>query len=218
MSSSAVPDPIRDPAATTGRVRAPRGGGMRFGLFGGAQARRGDGDPARGLRDYVDTCVEAEALGFDSSFLVEHHFSSSHQLKPSASDSRCSEPSARRAAARSIQWTSRSHVTSTSPATPPIRRRRWRGSRKPTPAWSLYRSIRPGAINRTSRPMPARLARLKGARYTAPPTGSLRNSKPCARSVSSTSCFTVESPPDRASDGSPPRSCRHSLAPIERSA
>jgi alkanesulfonate monooxygenase SsuD/methylene tetrahydromethanopterin reductase-like flavin-dependent oxidoreductase (luciferase family) len=48
---------------------------MRFGLFGSAQARRGDGDPARGFRDYVDTCVEAEALGFDSSFLVEHHFS-----------------------------------------------------------------------------------------------------------------------------------------------
>ena len=47
---------------------------MRFGLFGGAQARRGDGDPAGGFRDYVDTCVEAEALGFDSTFLVEHHF------------------------------------------------------------------------------------------------------------------------------------------------
>ncbi len=31
---------------------------MRFGLFGSAQARRGDGDPARGFRDYVDTCVE----------------------------------------------------------------------------------------------------------------------------------------------------------------
>ena len=56
---------------------------MRFGLFGGAQARRGDGDPARGLRDYVDTCVEAEALGFDSSFLVEHHFSGRGQVSAS---------------------------------------------------------------------------------------------------------------------------------------
>jgi alkanesulfonate monooxygenase SsuD/methylene tetrahydromethanopterin reductase-like flavin-dependent oxidoreductase (luciferase family) len=56
---------------------------MRFGLFGGAQARRGDGDPARGLRDYVDTCVEAEALGFDSSFLVEHHFSGLGQVSAS---------------------------------------------------------------------------------------------------------------------------------------
>jgi alkanesulfonate monooxygenase SsuD/methylene tetrahydromethanopterin reductase-like flavin-dependent oxidoreductase (luciferase family) len=56
---------------------------MQFGLFGGAQARRGDGDPVRGLRDYVDTCVEAEALGFDSSFLVEHHFSGRGQVSAS---------------------------------------------------------------------------------------------------------------------------------------
>jgi alkanesulfonate monooxygenase SsuD/methylene tetrahydromethanopterin reductase-like flavin-dependent oxidoreductase (luciferase family) len=56
---------------------------MRFGLFGGAQAQRGDGDPARGFRDYVETCVEAEALGFDSSFLVEHHFSGHGQLSAS---------------------------------------------------------------------------------------------------------------------------------------
>ena len=56
---------------------------MRFGLFGSAQAPRGDGDPARGFRDYVDTCVEAEALGFDSSFLVEHHFSDLGQVSAS---------------------------------------------------------------------------------------------------------------------------------------
>jgi alkanesulfonate monooxygenase SsuD/methylene tetrahydromethanopterin reductase-like flavin-dependent oxidoreductase (luciferase family) len=56
---------------------------MRFGLFGGAQAQRGDGDPAAGLRDYVETCVEAEALGFDSTFLVEHHFSGRGQLSAS---------------------------------------------------------------------------------------------------------------------------------------
>ncbi|HEY1517259.1 MAG TPA: LLM class flavin-dependent oxidoreductase [Solirubrobacteraceae bacterium] len=56
---------------------------MRFGLFGSAQARRGDGDPARGLRDYVDTSVEAEALGFDLSFLVEHHFSGLGQVSAS---------------------------------------------------------------------------------------------------------------------------------------
>jgi alkanesulfonate monooxygenase SsuD/methylene tetrahydromethanopterin reductase-like flavin-dependent oxidoreductase (luciferase family) len=56
---------------------------MRFGLFGSAQARRGDGDPARGFRDYVDSCVEAEALGFDSSFLVEHHFSDMGQVSAS---------------------------------------------------------------------------------------------------------------------------------------
>lgn len=56
---------------------------MRFGLFGGAQARRGDGDPGRGLREYVETCVEAEALGFASTFLVEHHFSGNGQVSAS---------------------------------------------------------------------------------------------------------------------------------------
>jgi len=52
-------------------------------LFGGAQARRGDGDPARACGITVDTCVEAEALGFDSSFLVEHHFSDLGQVSAS---------------------------------------------------------------------------------------------------------------------------------------
>jgi alkanesulfonate monooxygenase SsuD/methylene tetrahydromethanopterin reductase-like flavin-dependent oxidoreductase (luciferase family) len=81
VSSSAPLDPIHDPAAiAVGRETSPRGEGMRFGLFGSAQAPRGDGDPARGFRDYVDTCVEAEALGFDSSFLVEHHFSDRGQV------------------------------------------------------------------------------------------------------------------------------------------
>ncbi len=84
MSSSAQPDPIHDLAAiAVGRESSLRLEGMRFGLFGGAQARRGDGDPARGFRDYVDTCVEAEALGFDSSFLVEHHFSGVGQVSAS---------------------------------------------------------------------------------------------------------------------------------------
>lgn len=84
MSSSVPPDPIHDPTAiTVGRASSPRWGDMRFGLFGGAQARRGDGNPARGFREYVDTCVEAEALGFDSSFLVEHHFSDIGQVSAS---------------------------------------------------------------------------------------------------------------------------------------
>ncbi len=81
MSSSAPLDPIHDPAAiAVERESSPRRGGMRFGLFGGAQARCGDGDPARGFRDYVETCVKAEALGFASSFLVEHHFSGLGQV------------------------------------------------------------------------------------------------------------------------------------------
>jgi alkanesulfonate monooxygenase SsuD/methylene tetrahydromethanopterin reductase-like flavin-dependent oxidoreductase (luciferase family) len=54
---------------------------MRFGLFGGAEApRTTDGDPARGFREYIETMVEAEQLGFYSTFLVEHHFSGSGQV------------------------------------------------------------------------------------------------------------------------------------------
>jgi alkanesulfonate monooxygenase SsuD/methylene tetrahydromethanopterin reductase-like flavin-dependent oxidoreductase (luciferase family) len=56
---------------------------MRFGLFGSAQARRGDDDPARDFRDYVDMNVEAEALGFHSTFLVEHHFTGIGQVSAS---------------------------------------------------------------------------------------------------------------------------------------
>ena len=56
---------------------------MRFGLFGGARVHRGDHDLARGFRDYVETCVEAEALGFESTFLVEHHFSGLGQASAS---------------------------------------------------------------------------------------------------------------------------------------
>jgi alkanesulfonate monooxygenase SsuD/methylene tetrahydromethanopterin reductase-like flavin-dependent oxidoreductase (luciferase family) len=49
---------------------------MRFGLFGGAEApRTGDADPSRGFREYIEINVEAERLGFHSTFLVEHHFS-----------------------------------------------------------------------------------------------------------------------------------------------
>jgi len=49
---------------------------MRFGLFGGAQASSAAaGAPmGQGFRDFVDFNVEADALGYHSSFLVEHHF------------------------------------------------------------------------------------------------------------------------------------------------
>jgi alkanesulfonate monooxygenase SsuD/methylene tetrahydromethanopterin reductase-like flavin-dependent oxidoreductase (luciferase family) len=53
---------------------------IRFGLFGGAQAPRTESDPGRGFREYVETCVEAERLGFHSAFLVEHHFSGVGQV------------------------------------------------------------------------------------------------------------------------------------------
>ena len=54
---------------------------MRFGLFGGAQApRTTDGDLGRGFWEFIETSVEAERLGFYSTFLVEHHFSGSGQV------------------------------------------------------------------------------------------------------------------------------------------
>src|SRR5215831_7772633 len=55
---------------------------MRFGIFGSAQAKRGgpDTDSGSGFRDFVELNVEAEALGFVSSFLVEHHFTGFGQV------------------------------------------------------------------------------------------------------------------------------------------
>jgi len=55
---------------------------MQFGLFGSAQANSNDLPPesGQGFRDYLDLNVEAEALGFHSSFLVEHHFTGWNQV------------------------------------------------------------------------------------------------------------------------------------------
>jgi alkanesulfonate monooxygenase SsuD/methylene tetrahydromethanopterin reductase-like flavin-dependent oxidoreductase (luciferase family) len=55
---------------------------MRFGLFGSAQARRGvpDVDSGAGFREFVATNVEAEALGYHSTFIVEHHFTGFGQI------------------------------------------------------------------------------------------------------------------------------------------
>jgi luciferase family oxidoreductase group 1 len=55
---------------------------MRFGLFGGAAAPRHLDVAARsvGFHDSVDANVEAEALGFHSSFVTEHHFTGIGQL------------------------------------------------------------------------------------------------------------------------------------------
>jgi alkanesulfonate monooxygenase SsuD/methylene tetrahydromethanopterin reductase-like flavin-dependent oxidoreductase (luciferase family) len=66
------------------RERSPiEGDAMRFGLFGSAQAPRGVDDSARGYRDFVEWNVEAEALGYHSSFLVEHHFTGVGQVSAS---------------------------------------------------------------------------------------------------------------------------------------
>jgi alkanesulfonate monooxygenase SsuD/methylene tetrahydromethanopterin reductase-like flavin-dependent oxidoreductase (luciferase family) len=58
---------------------------MQFGLFGSAQAKRGgpDVDSGQGFKDYVEYNVEAEALGFTSTFAVEHHFTGFGQVSAS---------------------------------------------------------------------------------------------------------------------------------------
>jgi alkanesulfonate monooxygenase SsuD/methylene tetrahydromethanopterin reductase-like flavin-dependent oxidoreductase (luciferase family) len=56
---------------------------MRFGLFGAATAQRGqapDTDSAAGFKDYIEYVIEAEALGYDSAFIVEHHFTGFGQV------------------------------------------------------------------------------------------------------------------------------------------
>ena len=58
---------------------------MRFGLFGSATARHGgpDADSGQGYRQFVEYNVEAEALGYHSTFLVEHHFTGFGQVSAS---------------------------------------------------------------------------------------------------------------------------------------
>lgn len=58
---------------------------MQFGMFGSAQARRGgpNDDSGAGFREFVDRNVEAEALGYHSTFLVEHHFTGFGQVSAS---------------------------------------------------------------------------------------------------------------------------------------
>ena len=55
---------------------------MQFGLFCSPKADSGNLGPetGQGFRDYLDFNVEAEALGFHSSFSVEHHFTGWNQI------------------------------------------------------------------------------------------------------------------------------------------
>ncbi len=59
---------------------------MQFGLFGSAAARRATSadaaefDSSEGFRDFIDYNVEAEALGFRGTFVVEHHFTGYGQV------------------------------------------------------------------------------------------------------------------------------------------
>ena len=55
---------------------------MQFGMFGSAQAGRGgpNVDSGAGFREFVERNVEAESLGYHSTFLVEHHFTGFGQV------------------------------------------------------------------------------------------------------------------------------------------
>ena len=55
---------------------------MRFGLFGSASAKRSSGefDSTEGFNDFIEYNVEAEALGFHGTFVVEHHFTGYGQV------------------------------------------------------------------------------------------------------------------------------------------
>ncbi len=58
---------------------------MQFGLFGSAEVPRGghDGRMGKGFFDFIDQNVEAEELGYHSTFLVEHHFTGVGQVSAS---------------------------------------------------------------------------------------------------------------------------------------
>jgi alkanesulfonate monooxygenase SsuD/methylene tetrahydromethanopterin reductase-like flavin-dependent oxidoreductase (luciferase family) len=60
---------------------------MQFGLFGSATARHGgpDVDSGQGYRQFIEYNIEAEALGYRSTFLVEHHFTGFGQVSASLS-------------------------------------------------------------------------------------------------------------------------------------
>ena len=57
---------------------------MRFGLFGGAKsAGTGPDADSQGYRQFIDYIVRAEELGFESLFMVEHHFTGVGQVSAS---------------------------------------------------------------------------------------------------------------------------------------
>lgn len=57
---------------------------MRFGLFGGAKsAGTGPDADSQGYQSFIDYVIRAEALGFESLFMVEHHFTGVGQVSAS---------------------------------------------------------------------------------------------------------------------------------------
>jgi hypothetical protein len=76
----------RLPARCRSRISCtePQEKRMKFGLFGGAKSA-GDGSAgdSLGYRQYIDYVLHAEALGFHSLFVVEHHFTGVGQVSAS---------------------------------------------------------------------------------------------------------------------------------------
>src|SRR5439155_25075509 len=74
------------PTLSVSGLAAREHGTMQFGLFGSAAARRPNSseaaefDSSEGFRDFIDYNVEAEALGFHGTFVVEHHFTGYGQV------------------------------------------------------------------------------------------------------------------------------------------
>jgi alkanesulfonate monooxygenase SsuD/methylene tetrahydromethanopterin reductase-like flavin-dependent oxidoreductase (luciferase family) len=56
---------------------------MRFGLFGGPRANDRTSSQRRQYAPFIDYVVEAEGLGFESVFIVEHHFTGLGQVSSS---------------------------------------------------------------------------------------------------------------------------------------
>lgn len=53
---------------------------MKFGLFGGAMQGRGETADSQGYRNFINMVCQADKLGFESVFMVEHHFSGIGQV------------------------------------------------------------------------------------------------------------------------------------------
>lgn len=66
--------PVREQAAPSILMAMMNDLAMRFGLFGGPAAGLADEPTHEAYEEYVDYVVAAEALGFHSVFLTEHHF------------------------------------------------------------------------------------------------------------------------------------------------
>jgi probable F420-dependent oxidoreductase len=77
----ASPDPTVDGII---REHFISGKTMKFGLFGGAKVQRGASTAdSHGYRTFIDYVKTAESLGYESLFMVEHHFTGQGQVSAS---------------------------------------------------------------------------------------------------------------------------------------